>query len=577
MEVNAAKPASHSTTFYVFNNNQFDGVLGVQDPSLSGAISLWSFKEQNGADLFATAQNTSRYAYSIAALASDAASTTNGTRTNNPGQGLNYSVSFGAYLEVTVTLGSLGLDASNYDVVFEVSGTTPNTHYSSSYLYLELTVTAAAEPKYTVVDISGLPVVNSQWGAEGTGGITAFVFDAEQKPIANEPQGQALSVELRKTIDVDDSRRLSDGVTTDVTASCRSIWESCADDSSACSAGFRVTCDVPDTVHAGDWYVEVFLDSTVVLNATAVSMKCYEGQYSEDDKCKTCQPPHTCLTGTTIETIDLADGYWRACTGTSDCAIFECTFGPNACIGGNKRAWVEGYSTWNKTSQKAVLTGNYKEGFYFGPYEKDTRTSYCKEGYYGPLCQSCQIGASSVHVCSRSTPPPLPSLCALISWLPTNCSSRADLPRVLTCHVNCRLVFVGGRQAVRPLQPRRRARPQDQATARICSGWLSRICCLQTVPQKNRVAQSDRCRRNRPSTVDRGRETRTQLQISSHGEPAQPETPETFLMVGTARCNLASIMREQGFNYRLYVSSDLPVRVPRDRAGDFVSLPLACE
>ena len=129
-----------------------------------------------------------------------------------------------------------------------------------------------------------------------------------------------------------------------VSTSCDIVWSSIA-------KKYIAGCSVPDLQTAGDWAVETSLDSALVHSET-VRMQCPKATFeTQNHECETCIPGVSCdVPGTKLLDMPLAEGFWRS--SATSTKIHKCTFGEHACGGGN------------------------------GP-------DYCKPGYVGPLCGTC--------------------------------------------------------------------------------------------------------------------------------------------------------------------------------------------
>ena len=90
-----------------------------------------------------------------------------------------------------------------------------------------------------------------------------------------------------------------------IKAACKMLWD-------ASSANYGADCLVPDASLAGVWKLEATLQD-VRFFSTDIRVKCTKGEYEHPtDACVPCPTGTTCPAGTTLESLPLDSGYWRA-------------------------------------------------------------------------------------------------------------------------------------------------------------------------------------------------------------------------------------------------------------------------
>jgi len=134
--------------------------------------------------------------------------------------------------------------------------------------------------------------------------------------------------------------------------SCAVLWMSF-------DSSYQGECDIP-YVRATCWNLTVRLDDELMYHE-AITALCHVGSYAHDGYCHDCPMGFDCAGfGATLETVPLTAGYWRSSRWSDE--VYECTYGKTACRG-------------------RTLTGN--------------ASSYCNEGWTGPLCAEVRIRSAS--------------------------------------------------------------------------------------------------------------------------------------------------------------------------------------
>ena len=209
-------------------------------------------------------------------LPSSACSIAPGTFTVNPGQ----------LVPIDITFNTAGLTPNEYDVAFGIVAQTPNSLPINQTYTAKLSIRAKAFASTTMVSTSGSPTIGDDWD-----GVHIYPHDSDGLAISND-NGEDLSVSLRSP--------------TGVLASCAVTW-----------AGlyYQGKCNIPVVSEAGEWNLTISLDDDV-FRSSSVSMMCEEGYYENPttEACDLCPRGTTCPMGTTLESMQIDQGFWRSGT-----------------------------------------------------------------------------------------------------------------------------------------------------------------------------------------------------------------------------------------------------------------------
>jgi hypothetical protein len=120
------------------------------------------------------------------------------------------------------------------------------------------------------------------------------------------------------------------------------------------------------------------------INSTGGGACCYSPiQFSDGNDCKQCLDGADCsVIGSTLTTLQLQSGYWRASNTTTD--VRECWLA-EACVGTNN------LSATTNTTAAATRRRRATETASIGQSDANEVTDiYCADGYKGP-CEYIQI------------------------------------------------------------------------------------------------------------------------------------------------------------------------------------------
>jgi hypothetical protein len=132
----------------------------------------------------------------------------------------------------------------------------------------------------------------------------------------------------------------------------------------------------------------LYIIMTLLHSTGSGTQCCYDGEYINNKTCKSCEDHAVCsLIGSTISTLQLKPGYWRASNGTTD--IRKCWVA-EACLGTN--------TTSTTTNTTITTTRRTTDTATIGQIEDNGMSNiYCSDGYKGP-CKYSQIYLSCVFM-----------------------------------------------------------------------------------------------------------------------------------------------------------------------------------
>ena len=228
--------------------------------------------------------------------------------------------------------------------------------YVNATLPLTLRVRAQAHATTTRVTTDKGATLDMAWS-----GISIIPYDSDDQRIVERSDSDKFGISLT---------RRHPATRTNLTSVCSAFWyeppAESAGDGAEQLGYYRGECTAPDVGLAGMWTLGVTLGSdTKPFHTERVHMQCAKGYY-EDDKteCVLCPDGVVCdSVGEALVALALEDGYWRSSTASDD--FQSCGLGSKVqagCAGGSN------------TSR------------------------YCKRGYVGPRCATCDSGFFSSWV-----------------------------------------------------------------------------------------------------------------------------------------------------------------------------------
>ena len=192
----------------------------------------------------------------------------------------------GDFVQLFVSLSSLGLQSRDYKIDVDIDATSPRSIGIlpiRTSVPAQITIVAKADARTSEVTILGSPVIKEQWN-----GVQISAFDVDGFAIFSN-QNEDFAVSLRFG---------------DLAASCAVGWD-------ATENFYLGGCTVPDASKAGKWLLNVTLDYMPVFSSF-VNVWCQAERYEHDGTCRSCPDGASCVAGTTLATLELKRGYWRS-------------------------------------------------------------------------------------------------------------------------------------------------------------------------------------------------------------------------------------------------------------------------
>ena len=164
-----------------------------------------------------------------------------------------------------------------------------------------------------------------------------------------------------------------------ITSSCQVSWV---------GSYYRGQCSVPAVPEAGNWNLKISLDGDA-FGSSMVHMNCEDGYYEDPQTqtCNICPRGTTCPIGTTLESMQVNPGYWRAgkpnrrthSSVRRDSITIPPLFANSGLFSVDVREC--GFTALDSCPGTTNGTDTCPEGA--------KNSQYCACGYRGPLCSEC--------------------------------------------------------------------------------------------------------------------------------------------------------------------------------------------